>query len=253
LDPTVAATARKSAIALVPTPTTEQKVRQLGAKRTILVPQMALPSAELAKFRDFPIHQNRTQVRFLSMGRILGWKGLRLAVQAFAKLVQRYPNAEYWHDGDGEMGAELVTLAQELGIADKFRLIEGNTRSQALENLANADVVLFPCLHDEPGWVVVEAMAAARPVIYVMGRPATPGAEETGVSSNATTAEQAVEDLANAMFRLANDPALRRQMGEAARAHAWQYFNYEARGVLYSNLIHEVVTTHRSKAKKPSM
>lgn len=240
LDPTVRATATGSTVALVPTTLTAEKVRDLGAKNVIVFGQSGLPVAELEKLRNIAIRQNPSPIRFISMGRLLGWKGIHLAVRAFAKLLERYPDAEYWHDGDGVLADEITDLAAELELGEKFRLIADNTRPQAMDNLAQSDVLLFPNLHNEPGWVCFEAMAAGRPIVYLRGRLPYPGAEETSFISDADSVEDAVNDMAEAMYRLASDSTLRIRMGEAAREHAWKHFNSEARGRYFAQLFEQL-------------
>jgi glycosyltransferase involved in cell wall biosynthesis len=240
IDPTVRDTAKKSTIALVPTTLTVEKVRALGAKNIVVFGQSGLPVAELEKLRTISIRENPTPIRFISMGRLLGWKGIHLAVRAFAKLLERYPDAEYVHDGGGVLADQITDLAEELGLGHKFRLIEDNTRPQAMDNLAQSDVLLFPNLHNEPGWVCYEAMAAGRPIVYLRGRLPYPGAEETSFISNADTIEDAINDMADAMYQLASDSALRIRMGEAAREHVWKHFNSEARGQYLAQLFEQV-------------
>lgn len=90
---------------------------------------------------------------------------------------------------------------------------------QALEKLAEVDVLVHPSLHDSGGYVVAEAMAAGRPVICLdLGGPALQVAEETGFKIPATTPEQVVAGMAQAMLWLARDDALRRRMGGGASA-----------------------------------
>lgn len=240
LDPTVAATARSATIALVPTELTIDKVRKLGAKNVIHFGQSGLPVAELEKLQNISIRQNPSPIRFISMGRLLGWKGIHLGMRAFARLLERYPNAEYWHDGSGALADEIKQLALELKLGEKFRLFENNTRQQALNNLAQSDVLMFPNLHNEPGWVCYEAMAAGRPIVYLRGRLPYPGAEETSFISNAETIEGAINDMSEAMYRLASDNILRLRMGEAAREHVWTYYNSEARGLYLAQLFEQL-------------
>jgi glycosyltransferase involved in cell wall biosynthesis len=179
------------------------------------------------------------------MGRVLGWKGIHLGVRAFARLLERYPDAEYWHDGGGELAEELKRLAVELKLGDKFKLFESNTRQQALENLAQSDVLVFPNLHNESGWVCYEAMAARRPVIYLLGRLPFPNAEKSSFVANAETVEGAIQDMANAMYRMATEPELRLQMGEEARTHTWEYYNVEVRGRYYAQMFEQLAEHQR--------
>ncbi len=83
------------------------------------------------------------------------------------------------------------------------------------------DVFLFPSLRDGGGLVVVEAMAAGKPVICVdLGGPRMHVTEDCGVKVAPLSPEQVVGDLAAALERLCRDKELRLQMGARPRASA---------------------------------
>ena len=73
------------------------------------------------------------------------------------------------------------------------------------------------------GLVIVEAMAASKPVIAARagGIPEVVVNNETGLLFNGNDPEQ----LMNCIERLANDEELRTRMGEAGRCRVERYFN----------------------------
>jgi glycosyltransferase involved in cell wall biosynthesis len=241
-DPTVRATARAATIGLGSTYKTANIMAALGCTDTRAFPQMALPDMEIEYLGQFPMHRQASPLRFLSLGRAVGWKGYELGVRAFAKFVQQYPDAEYTLVGDGDIVPDLRALANSLGIGDKYKVVEGLKRAQALEYLADSHIYLYPSIHNEPGWVVLEAMAAGRPVIFLRGMPDTPGADKTGIRvPEVPNADAAVEGLVKAMLTLAHQPDLRLQMGEAARAHMRQHFSWNVRAILYTRMYEEML------------
>ncbi len=145
--------------------------------------------------------------------------------------MQAFQQSEYWIVGDGPERRSLERLSQKLGVAEKTRFFGALPRSEALERLAECDVLVHPSLHDSGGWVCVEAMAAGRPVICLdLGGPALQVTEETGFKVSARTPEQAVEEMVRAMRRLAEDAELRRRMGEAARCRVQEEFSWKRLG-----------------------
>ena len=180
--------------------------------------------------------------RLLSLGRLLHWKGFHLGLQAFARMVRVFPQSEYWLIGDGPERRNLERLAERLGITEKVRFIGALPREEALRHLAEVDVLVHPSLHDSGGWVCVEAMAAGRPVICLdLGGPALQVTEETGFKIPARTPEQAVEEMAQAMLRLATDGAVRQRMGESARQRVREAFSWERRGEELQEIYTEVL------------
>jgi glycosyltransferase involved in cell wall biosynthesis len=94
--------------------------------------------------------------------------------------------------------------------------------------MAECDVFIFPSLRDGGGLVVVEAMAAGKPVVCLdLAGPGLHVTEACGVKVAAHSPEQAIRDLAGALERLYADPALRRQMGRAARQRAEQVYDWD--------------------------
>jgi len=229
-DPFTRMIARKAVIALATTIETAKRLTSLGARKVEVLSQVALPSAEIVELSSFPPHLS-SPFRLISLGRLLHWKGFHLGLQAFARLVQDFPDSEYWIVGDGPERKNLEQLARKLGIIDKVRFWGALPRSEALKKLAECDVLVHPSLHDSGGWVCVEAMAAGRPVICLdLGGPALQVTEETGFKIPAYAPEQEIEDMAKAMKRLAQDSGLRVRMGEEGRKRVWESFSWERRG-----------------------
>ncbi len=228
LDPLVRLTARRASLALASTPETVARLKRLGVERVATMPQLALPPEETEVLSNIP-PPPAGPVRFLSIGRLLHWKGFHLGLEAFAR--SEIEDAEYWIVGEGPERRSLEHLARRLGVADRVRFFGQLPRQQVLELLAQAHALVHPSLHDQSPTVCLEAMAAARPVICLeLGGPAVQVTEETGFKIPAITPEQAVRDLAEAMLRLAKGPELRISMGEAGRRRVRECFNGDKKG-----------------------
>jgi len=229
-DPFVRLTARRAVLALATTKETAERLKRVGSPRVEVMSQVALPLDEIEQLTALPVHIGNP-FRLLSLGRLLHWKGFHLGIMAFARLVQEFPQAEYWIVGDGPERKNLAWLAQELGVAEKVQFFGALPREEALKKLAECDVLVHPSLHDSGGWVCVEAMAAGRPVICLdLGGPALQVTEETGFKIPARTPEQAVEEMTEAMLKLARDPDFRLKMGESGRRRVREEFSWERRG-----------------------
>ncbi|MBF2016556.1 MAG: glycosyltransferase [Rivularia sp. T60_A2020_040] len=240
LDPLTRLTARRSALVRATTEDTAQRIRQWGIKNVEVISESGLPQQEIQRLGKFPMPQG-SPVRFISMGRLLHWKGFHLGLRAFAKA--NIPDAEYWLMGDGVERDNLQNLAEELGIAQKVKFWGRLPREQSLEKLSECIALVHPSLHDSGGWVCLEAMAAGRPVICLeLGGPAVQVTPETGFKVAAHTPEQAVEDLAQAMRRLAVEEELRLQMSQAAKNRVTQIYSWEQIGLSLSQLYQEIVT-----------
>ena len=238
-DPFARMTARRSALVRVTTEDTAIRVRQMGAKKVEIFPEASLTKEEIARLSQCAT-SNSTAVRFISMGRLLHWKGFHLGLRAFAQA--GIPDAEYWVLGEGPDRQRLEALVAELGIADRVKFWNRLPRDEALQQLGRCTALVHPSLHDSGGWVCLEAMMAARPVICLdLGGPAVQVTEETGVKVNAHDPDRAVQGLAAAMIRLANDPELRLSMGQAGQLRVKEFYNWEIRGQQMCQLYEDVV------------
>ena len=239
-DPFARMTAQRSTIVRVTTEDTAIRVRQMGAKQVEVFPEASLTTEEINRL----IHcdSNSTAVRFISMGRLLHWKGFHLGLRAFAQAA--IPDAEYWVLGDGPERQRLEDLAAALGIADRVKFWNRLPRDEALQKLGSCTALVHPSLHDSGGWVCLEAMMAARPVLCLdLGGPAVQVTAETGFKVDAHDPERAAQGLAAAMVRLADDPELRLSMGRAGQIRVKEFYNWEVRGHQICQLYEGVVKT----------
>jgi glycosyltransferase involved in cell wall biosynthesis len=122
----------------------------------------------------------------------------------------------------------LRSLASELGVAERVRFAGQRSRSEVRAAYADADVVVFPVVWEEPwGLVPLEAMARGRPVVAT-GRGGSGEYLRDGENALLFEAGDAVA-LADAVRRLAGDPALRERLLrgglETAPLHTEDVFN----------------------------
>ena len=239
-DPLVSLTIKNSAVVRATTDDTAKRLYQMGASQVQIVPEVGLLDEEIEVLNRFPLTSSQS-VRFISMGRLLHWKGFHLGIQAFAKA--NLPNAEYWLVGDGPEIANLQRLAQDCGVAHQVKFWGRLPREDSLERLGESHVLVHPSLHDSGGWVCIEAMASGRPVICLnLGGPAIQVTEHTGFKVSAQEPEQAISDMATAMEKLAHNPNLRVQMGKAGHQLVDDNFNWKVVGERLNSVYREAVS-----------
>jgi glycosyltransferase involved in cell wall biosynthesis len=238
-DPFVRIATRQSASAWATTEETAVRMRRLGAKDVRLFSAVGLPEVEIEQLGRYA-KVNKPPTRFISIGRLLHWKGFHLGLRGFA--IANLPGTEYWIVGDGPERGRLEALATELGIQTQVRFFGALSRENALKILGEeCHILVHPSLHDSGGYVCLEAMAAGRPVICLdLGGPAQQISEETGIKVPAMNPEQTTRDLASAMRRLAQDPELRARMADAGIRSVRQSCSWERKGRFWARLYEEV-------------
>ena len=134
---------------------------------------------DLPAFRDAASLRDETRDRLdlegltvLYAGRLVPHKGVGDLVEAMANL-----DAELLVVGDGSSRAELEKLARELGIKATFTGFIDH--GQVPSHYAAADIVCYPSLYEPLGNVVLESMAAGKPIVATdaggMGEVYEPG------------------------------------------------------------------------------
>jgi glycosyltransferase involved in cell wall biosynthesis len=214
-----------SALALAVTAETKARLLQLGARRVELFSAMGLDRDDYENLSTTPAPDAAT-VRFISIGRLLHWKGFHLGLKAFAAAA--LPRAEYWIIGDGPERRALLSLVEKLGLDTRVRFLGSISRTDTLERLKAAHILVHPSLHDSGGWVCLEAMASAKPVICLdLGGPAEQVTSETGVKVTARDPNQAVADMARGMTELHCNAELRHTMGQLGRDRVRREYLWE--------------------------
>ena len=146
----------------------------------------------------------------LALGRLHPNKGFDVVLDAVAKT----RGLHLWLAGDGPLLGELRERAARLGIADRVRFL--GWRDDIAPLLAAVDMLVSSSRYEPLGNVVIEAWSAGVPVVATAtAGPATLIRDgETGLL--APVEEPAA--LAEAMTRLAEDPALRARLAAAGHA-----------------------------------
>jgi len=169
--------------------------------------------------------------RIIGIGRLVAFKGFEHLIDACAELARRNLNFTCEIIGDGPLRGDLEARIGKLNLSDRVHLLGSLSQSAVLERLWAADIFALPSVRDTQGasdvfpTVIIEAMAAARPVVSTLlaGIPESVVHGETGllVPPGDTTA------FAEALARLIQDPKLRLHYGRAGRERIEQHFRIE--------------------------
>ncbi len=158
--------------------------------------------------------------RLLYVGRVAPTKGVETVVRAVARLPAT--QLDVVGPADADTSARVAALVDELDVADRVHLRGEAAPEQLSRAYGEADALVFPSEWQEPfGIVPLEAMARGLPVIGT----GTGGSGEflvDGVTSVRFRPGD-VDDLVDAVRRLAGDQALRARLRTAGlEVAAWR-------------------------------
>jgi glycosyltransferase involved in cell wall biosynthesis len=165
--------------------------------------------------------------RFLCVGRLVGWKGVDLLIDAFALARDKVP-ARLEIVGDGPEQARLAAQAESLGLGADVSLTGWLDQQECARRMRGCDVYVSPSLQESGGITVLEAMACARPVIATAWGGHLETVDDTvGILVGVSSREATIRGLADAMVRLAEDPALRSRLGAAGRRRVEERYDWD--------------------------
>ena len=228
-DPFVRTTARRSAVAAATTPETAARHRKVGARNVHLMSASGVSEEDFLRGHSSAPAPDGEAPFFLAVARLLPWKGIHLALRAFA--LAKLPGVTFRIVGTGADRPRLERLARRLGIEDSVEFRGELTRDQVRSLLRDCVALVHPSLHDSSPTACLEAMAAGKPVVCLaVGGPATQVTSDTGFSIPAVTPQESVRGIADALTRLAGDEALRATLGRNALHRVRESFTWNERG-----------------------
>ena len=151
----------------------------------------------------------------LFVGRLAAAKGVPVLIEAMPRILEAHPGAHLTLIGDGPDRAGLQDRVHRLGLSDAIRFAGYQNQDEVALALARSAVFVLPSFAEGVPVVLMEAMAARRPVVATR-IAGIPELVEDGLSGrivppgDATAFAEAVCDILAAPDRAA-------RMGEAGR------------------------------------
>ncbi len=210
--------------------------------------QVVYNGINLQPFQQLP--QDRASIRsefgfspedflILQVARLDGLKDHPTAIRAMRQVVHKIPQAKLILVGEGPERAKIEPLIRELGLEDHVRLL--GSRRDVPRLLFTADVFLLTSISEGIPLTIIEGMAAELPVVStdVGGLREILGDPPVGKLSPAGDDLQ----LAEALIEFAEQPALRKKLGERGRKRAFEIFSEQTMHGQYAEIFDEVLGT----------
>jgi glycosyltransferase involved in cell wall biosynthesis len=176
-----------------------------------------------------PIAKSNSAIRIGLVGRITRWKGQHVFLEAAAMVRSRFPSARFQIIGSAMFGEEayeqeIRALSKSTGVDDCVDFLGFRTDVPAL--ISELDILVHASITGEPfGQVIIEAMAAAKPVVATRGG-GVPEIVREGLTGLLVPMGDA-RAMADAICELLSDPARAMQMGAAGRERVLHRFTVE--------------------------
>jgi len=177
----------------------------------------------------------------LSVGRWLAserYKGMDTLILALPRLLLQWPNLQLAMVGSGDDRAWLENLARENGVRLHVHFLADLAYEQLSACYAACDIFALPSRGEGFGFVYLEAMARAKPVIGGAhgGAPEVILDGETGYLVHHGDTGQ----LAASLDALLSDPDLARRMGERGRRRVEEEFRFPIFAKAFRKILREL-------------
>lgn len=165
-------------------------------------------------------------------------------MKSFSEANKKIPAMKLKIIGDGTERKNLEQISLNDNLTDRIFFLGNISRENVINEMNKSDIFLFPSF-EGGGMVVLEAMAAGLPIVCLdYGGPGEMVTDECGIKVKPLNPDQTIKDLSDALLKLANDPELRRKMGEAGRKRVEEFYTWEKKGEFIKKVYEEVLDEH---------
>jgi phosphatidylinositol alpha-mannosyltransferase len=166
------------------------------------------------------------KLNILFVGRFDPRNGLRTMIKAFGIVKRQFPGCRLIVVGDGPLRSYYHRLVDKEMARDIH--FEGLINGGRPAYYAAADIYCSPCTKSSFGVVLIEAMAAAVPIVASDNNGYQSVMEHD--SQGVLVPETDTQAFADALLELLRDPSLRQRLGSAGRETALNRFSWDLVG-----------------------
>jgi glycosyltransferase involved in cell wall biosynthesis len=187
----------------------------------------------------------------LHPARLLPWKGVHTTVDAFARIMDRFPDVAVvitdtteildWAHELKDYREHIFSMVGDNGMRERVVMRSFDFFEELPQAYAMSDIVLYPTSGEEPfGLVPLEGMASGKPVIVTRS-----GGLIESVVDGVTGFLIPKEDdrmLANRLTTLLRYPDLAERMGQEGRRHVEEFFSRRRMAAEVADLYSEALS-----------
>lgn len=235
LDPFMRSTFARACIIACTTEETMARIPPRFREKCVVQLAIGINESEIS----LPRPESNPSPHFLFVGRLLYWKGLHLLFRALAEARRSVPEVKLKIIGTGGDRDWIKLQAKTAGVMDLVEWVPSTPHKEIAREYRESRAFVFPSLHDSGGMVVIEALAAALPVVCLdLGGPGTIVTPECGVviGTGGKDENSIVRELASAVIHLAGNDDERARMSANAVGRARQLTWDRAAEAVYSAL-----------------
>jgi glycosyltransferase involved in cell wall biosynthesis len=222
INPLVRGGLADAAVIFVKTPDTARLLARRMREKSVVFIELGVGAEQIWR----PRISRKTPPRLLYAGRLLYWKGVHIAILAFARLLRQMPDARLTIVGKGPEEARLKADLVAHHIRERVDFISWLPQQELFDLYACHDLFIFPSLHDSSGYVVIEALSHGMPVVCLdLGGPKEMVTPNSGVviKTDGRNSVQVATAMADEISHLLKSPQKLTELSAGAIARAKEF------------------------------
>ena len=205
INPILRVGLKQAAVIFTKTSDTRDLLSGTIRDKSVVFIEVSVPGDQIGHPRSL----RQTAPRMIYAGRLIYWKGVHIAIRAFAKILPRFPGARLTIVGRGPEEENLRADVIAQNIRDSINFIPWLPQNELSKLYESHDLLLFPSLHDSSSWVVLEALCHGLPVMCLdIGGPKDIVTSNSGVIIKTTdlNTDQVASSMASELYNLFSCP-----------------------------------------------
>jgi glycosyltransferase involved in cell wall biosynthesis len=152
------------------------------------------------------------------------YKGVDTVIEALPEVIKKVPDVQYVIVGSGSDSVRLKKLAQSIGVSNRVHFLGSVDDATLRACYRMCDVFVMPSAKEGFGFVFLEAMQYAKPVIAA-DKGGSPEVVQDGVTGSLVQYGD-IQQLAESITRLCLNPELRKKLGRAGYRRLQEKFTF---------------------------
>ena len=108
-------------------------------------------------------------IRMIISSELVAWKGVVLSAEIFSKIAQTRDDVELVILGEGPQKNDMVRIFKSFDVVDKVIFKGFVTKKVLMQELYEADILLYPAYHHGLATIILQSMYAYLPIISMYG------------------------------------------------------------------------------------
>lgn len=220
-------TLRKASLILIATRATKETIPEKYQGKCQFMLENAVDT-DLFTEAPYPLPaSSNNPLQIIFVGRLLPFKGVSMLLEAIKALP--FP-VRLQIIGDGSEGETLKTQVNQLQLSNCVDFLGNRTLQEIAHLLTLSHVFCLPSVRESGGAVLLEAMAAARPIITIdYGGPGEIVDREIGEKIPATGKKEVIEGLIEALTDAVKNPDQWAEKGRKGRQRVEKFYSWHAK------------------------